>query len=85
MGLSELLAYITPQTAVGIAIVMSIGVYAFWKEWIVPGPRYKAALKEIERRDRRERLWQRLFMISNLAAEKAATLPQMELEMEECE
>lgn len=85
MGLSDFLGLITPQTAVGIALCMSVATYAFYKEWVVPGPRYRAALEEIERRDRRMRLWQRLFIVNRLATEKATSLPEMDLDWEECE
>lgn len=85
MGLSDFLAYITPQTAMGIAIVMTIGVFAFWKELIVPGPRYRVALKRIDRLERRVRVWQRLYMVSKLTAEKAGGLPELDLDLEECE
>lgn len=85
MGLSDFLGLITLQTAVGIALCMSVATYAFYKEWVVPGPRYRAALREIARKDRRVRLWQRLYIVSRFAAEKAASLPELDLDWEECE
>lgn len=85
MGLSDILALVNPQTAVGFAIGAMIGCFAFWKELIVPGPRYRAALKRIDRLERRVRVWQRLYMVSKLTAEKAAGLPELELDLEESE
>lgn len=85
MGLSDFLAYITPQTAVGIAVMAVVGIYAFWKELIVPGPRYRAVLKALDRSERRVRVWQRLYMVTALAAGKAAGVPELELELEESE
>ena len=85
MGLTDFLSYITPQTAVGIAICMTLAAWGLITERIVPGPRYRDALKKIDQLERKVSVWQRLFMVSNLATEKAASLPQIELELEECE
>lgn len=86
MGLSEILALITPQTAMGVAIVAVLGCYAFAKRLIVPGPSHRELQKRLDRSERRERAWQRLYILA-VTAGKAAGLPELdfELEMEECE
>lgn len=88
MGLSQLLALITPETAMGFAIGAVIVAFGFWRELIVSGSRHKATLKKLARSERRERIWQRLCTVNQIAAVKAGGMPELGFEMfemEDCE
>jgi len=86
VGLSEILGLLTPENALGFALGATIVAVAFATEMIAPGPRYRAALQKIDRLERKEAVWQRLYMLAKLTTEKAASAPELDLEWaEECE
>jgi hypothetical protein len=86
VGLSEILGLLTPENALGFALGATIVAVAFATELIIPGPRYRVALKKIERLERKVAVWQRLYILAKLTTEKAASAPELDLEWaEECE
>jgi len=64
-----------PGLAEGIAICAVIALLALVKEIVVPGPRYRAALKET-------RLWQRLYLTAFRVARTVSQDPAFDLDFD---
>lgn len=79
MGLSDILAYVTPQTAMGFAIGAVIGLYAFLREWIYTRAAYR-------REQREKRFWQRTAWTAlGLAKQSAPDVPSFDFDEPEPE
>jgi hypothetical protein len=79
VGLSEILGYITPETAMGALVMALVGLAAFWRELIFTRAAYR-------REQREKRFWQRTAWVAlGLAKQNVPEVPSFDFDEPERE